>query len=80
MVEASKKDQYYKSTSTYTFAVADKTERPLYRVDAHDLEPKNLNNNLKDIMNVASEWGAIVLIDGKIFIASVLFHSTLTSR
>ena len=46
-------------------AVADKVGRPIYHIDTHELgtDVERLSTRLRSVMNIASEWDAIVLLD-----------------
>jgi SpoVK/Ycf46/Vps4 family AAA+-type ATPase len=46
-------------------AVADKTRRPLYYLQAEDLgiNPSTLGTNIKKVFEMATEWDAVILLD-----------------
>ncbi|KAH6876716.1 P-loop containing nucleoside triphosphate hydrolase protein [Thelonectria olida] len=46
-------------------AIAERVKRPLYHVDTHEIGSvvETLSVRLRQIMNIASEWNAIVLLD-----------------
>lgn len=48
-------------------AVADKTQSPLYYVDTQDLGGVSLDSKLVKIMENATNWNAVLLLDGMCF-------------
>jgi len=47
--------------------VADKTRRPLYYLQAEDLgtDAAKLGPKIKKVFEMATEWDAVILLDGK---------------
>jgi len=47
--------------------VADKTRRPLYYLQAEELgtNAKSLGEKVKKVFEMATEWNAVILLDGK---------------
>ena len=50
-------------------AVADKTRRPLYYLQAEDLgtDASKLGPKIKKVFEMATEWDAVILLDGQYF-------------
>jgi len=48
--------------------VADKTRRPLYYLQAEELgtNATELGKNIKQVFQMATEWNAVILLDGKL--------------
>ena len=48
-------------------AVADRSRRPLYYMHAEELgtKAKHLGEKVKKVFEMATEWNAVILLDGK---------------
>lgn len=51
-----------------TITVADRTRRPLYYLQAEDLgaNAAHLGPKIKKVFEMATEWDAVILLDGKL--------------
>jgi hypothetical protein len=52
---------------TTLVTVADKTRRPLYHLQAEELgtDASSLGTKLAEVLKLAAEWNAIILLDGQ---------------